>query len=259
MLCIDNPTVAAAFMTAHAADLERFGPPDAEFDIWCKLDAWTVEEAVALSMGREPFAISPQVIKNLGLIPHKHGVKTSEDLQRLSRIAGAYEARHRALLRAARHAKLPAKLIDGAYEITPLDFLAWFERPRGEAPWQVLPVAMVEHVRAFHGRESPPATLGIAGAKETVEQDTEKEKAGRSSLGVLKDKKGVAESLKLMRSELRKPLDKRQFRTMEDLRFHCQAEFGITFHHCVNVARIANNEPGSIPYPKGRPRKSMSA
>ena len=146
MLCIDNPTVAAAFMTAHAADLERFGPPDAEFDIWCKLDAWTVEEAVALSMGREPFAISPQVIKNLGLIPHKHGVKTSEDLQRLSRIAGAYEARHRALLRAARHAKLPAKLIDGAYEITPLDFLAWFERPRGEAPWQVLPVAMVERV-----------------------------------------------------------------------------------------------------------------
>jgi hypothetical protein len=42
------------FHASDSADLDRFGAPDAEFDVWCKLPAWTVEEAVALSLGRDP-------------------------------------------------------------------------------------------------------------------------------------------------------------------------------------------------------------
>jgi hypothetical protein len=208
-------------------------------------------------VGRDPFAISPQIIKSLDLIPHPHGAKTSEDLLRLSRIAAIYQDRHRALLRAARHGKLPATHVEGKYEVRPIDFLSWFERQGGQAPWNALPIRFMECIRRFHRDAAPPPPpVGISGAKELAARNAKKGKADLSSLGAIKDKRGVAESWNLMRSEMSQPLDKRQFRTMKQLQVYCENKLGIAYHDFQEVRKIANNHTGLAPYPAGRPRKA---
>lgn len=173
---------------ADAADAKRFPTIHySELELWCSVPAWTVAETVALSIMRDPGVISPEVIKNLDLILHPHGV-APKDWKRLSRIAGLYEARHIHLLRAARHdSELHATPVEGGFEIRPLDFLAWEKLRRGQGPWSGLPDALVERVRAFHGGNADTGKEktgpSVSEPAPPAQPDTGKEK-GLSSSGV---------------------------------------------------------------------------
>jgi hypothetical protein len=182
--------------------------------------------------------------------------------------------RYERLKRAAIAESLPSVERGGKIWFKPHDFLTWYDTKSG---WKdgFLPVATEAMLKEWRAnartasnadtqREKPradsdsdsdanaDAEKGKAPASSLGVSKAAKVEGGFSSLGELKDKKGVRETWALMCSELRKPLDKRQFGTMRKLREHCEDTFDIGFHDCVKVSTKASQEPGSIRY---KPRK----
>lgn len=259
---------------AIGADCFRF-PRSADFGHWLNYPALTVEEIAALSCDRDPKVLNLKRIAEFRLsIPHPALARTQQDLMDFSALANTFEQRRDFLLRSCRHGDLPGTQVGDTYEVRVADFFPWLDRQGGKEPWDLLPDELEERVKAFRAAALGTEEKSRADSDSDANADAGKGKAAASSLGVskaakgeggfsslgdLKDKKGVREAWALIRSELRKPLDKRQFRTMRKLREHCEDTFDIGFHDCVKVSAKASQEPGSIPYKPGKPSKRKAS
>jgi hypothetical protein len=163
-----STTIHDLLRAADDADAKRFPLiHPRELELWCSFPAWTVAQAAALSIMRDPNVISPEIIENQDLILHPHGVSKEEEVLRISRIGGIYSDRHRALLLAARYRELPAVPVDGSFEIRPLGFLAWEKTRRGQGPWSGLTDALVERVKAYQ-RGDADTGFAVHSEKETT-------------------------------------------------------------------------------------------
>jgi hypothetical protein len=218
----------------------RSGLSPNEMERLCQLPTWTVEEAVALSIGFDPSSISPQSIAqfkhhlgdaSLGeAVRHPFGYgqtlavpsSLKDDLQ----FARLYMARHDHLMRAARIGKLPAAPFNGSFDIKPLDFLAWYKRQNGQVPWHALPKELTAH-------------FGL---------DISSDISG--------DQRGVYETWRLMLSEMSKPLAERRFATMTVFKAHCEATFKIRHHDFEILRTKAINTPRLTSWPTGRPKRA---
>jgi hypothetical protein len=269
MTSTDDPLVR----TAMDADTKRF-PPNAEFEVWCFLAAWKLEEVTALSMGIDPRVISREIIKGLGLIPHPHMVKTAQDALRLSPRAAMYEDRLRHLERACEAGDVEnVRQSGGAWEVRPLDFLGWFHRHverHGERyPWNGLHPLFVRQVKKDH-----PATSNAKAASSTAPhgaRDTgEKAPAARASASAvldslkdrsgkpLKEKTGVIETWKHMRGVITTPHERRKckYPTMKELKEYCERKFKVAQNDSAILASAASELPGAIRYRRGAPGNS---
>ena len=221
----------------------RYRLPDAELSHWCHRPTWTAEEAIALSMGLDPASMSLESIGRL-LLGRLHSSTGNRWLDEQVKL---YLARHKQLMRGARFGDLPTTPSDEGYNIMPLDFLDWVMRQNLQKPWDALPAPLSVCVA-----DRGPVITSPAGAKGL----NTKGKAGRSSLGALKDKKGVAQTWDLLCSEMSKPINKRKFKTALALKAHCEYTFGIRHHDFESLRKKAIRTPGLTPWRRGRPRKA---
>ena len=102
---------------------QRHPSERADYDTWSKQQAWTVDEAVALSMGDNPnwdWNAKPAV-----------GVEIYHGVMRLRRIVD--------LTNAVERGELPATQENGVCKVRPHDFCTWLKRQGGRDPWHLLP------------------------------------------------------------------------------------------------------------------------
>lgn len=107
----------------------RYRLPDDQLAAWCQRPAWTVEEAVALSLGLDPARISPATVVYL----------LSEFLRNGSSppmAATIFAGRLNELVRAVKRGELP---VAPSGDLTPFDSLDWMMRQNLRRPWNALP------------------------------------------------------------------------------------------------------------------------
>jgi len=223
---------------AISADCFRF-PQSANFDHWFSYPALTVEEIAALSCDRDPEILNPRRIAEFELpTPHPLLARNQQGLMGMSAIAIAFNQRRDFLLRACRHGDLPATPAGDTYEVRLADFFPWLDRQGGKDPWDLLPDEIEERLKEFRGAAS----------------DAEKGNAAAYSFGVFKAAKDDAEARDLIKSETRKPLEERQFKTRMALKDQC-AKLGAGWQAFKRLYEGAEKMPGFIPFKKGRPAK----
>jgi hypothetical protein len=234
---------------ADGADRKRFGPPSAEFDLWCGYAAWTPEEAVALSIARDPAVISPDVITRQDLLLHHQGISL-KDAPRLSRVARLYMDRYRSLSRAIRHGELPSTSAHGGYEIKPGDFLEWCHSKKGLGPWAWLPPDMKEQIQERRLANADPANVANTGKGNAA--GIAKEDAG-SSAGV---EEGTQAAFEWLKSHLSGPAPLPDFGIQKQYQAYCKQHFKIGPRPFGRAWKKAIEETNCAWIKPGRPRKS---
>lgn len=226
--------------SVNRRDLRLFGGPVSDLSHWMKAAAWSLEEAVAISLGYEPDVLSLPKIQMLcpEEIRDRHLRRRPEVLNRLSPLAQSFLGRLFLLQRAVEiDDDLHSKRIDGGYLIRPHDFLRWFDAQTAE-DWK-------EHIRV--------AMQGLLKAWRASSADTGEKKANHRDFGSLEDKKGVAKTWECIVSELNKPESGR--RAMIYLKRDCVREHGITDRDFEALREKARNDPSLPKSKKGRPPK----
>jgi hypothetical protein len=222
----------------------RYRLPDAELSLWCRRPTWTTEEATALSIGLDPALMSLRSIGQF-LLARLH---SSTGNRWLDERVELYLARHKQLARAARFGELPAAPSEEGYNISPIDFLDWVMRQNVQKPWGALPPPLSMFVA-----DRGPVIVAPFGAKDL---DTGKGKAGGSSLGVPKGKRGPDACGDYLRSEMKKSREDAEFNDQGQYRLHCKKKFGISGRVFDRAWTEAATETDCAWAKRGRPRKT---
>jgi hypothetical protein len=153
----------------NGRDRRLFGGPVSDLTHWLKAAAWSLEEAVAISLGYEPEVLN--IPKILRVCPEeirdRHLRRRHDVFYRFSDLIQMFLGRLSLLERAIIARELEATLVDGKYWLKPADFLRWFDAQTTE-DWK-------EHVRV--------AMLGILKAWSASGAAADEGKTGFSSTG----------------------------------------------------------------------------
>jgi len=169
-------------ITIDVSDNERdwrlFGLPSEDLSHHLEASNWSLEDAVAISLGYEPdnlrlaliYLKCPEEIRDRPLRGSR------EVLYRLSSVAQMYMGRLSLLQRAIEMEELPAKLINGEYKFKPFDFLRWFDAQTGDN-WNFIPMGMTSMLDALVATDTEKKAPQAA--------DTRRRKGRRAALNHL--------------------------------------------------------------------------
>ena len=163
-------------ITINASDNGRdqrlFGPPSLDLSHWLKAACWSLEEAVAISLGYEPdrLCLGLMLLKCPEEIRDRALRDRPQVFFRLSSVAQMYMGRLSLLERAVKMDELPAKFVNGEYNLKPFDFLRWFDAQTAE-DWNFTPVAMTLMLEA----------LTVADAEKKAPADNTRRRQGRGA------------------------------------------------------------------------------
>jgi len=145
--------VVTAFLeVANEQDVHRFGRfPDADFDLWSRMSAWSCDEAIALSLGKDPSFISWGAICNL--YPDINIAPSHiSDFAKYSWFAVNYRSRLSVLLNNVVFGELG--FVDGDVGlVTPVEFLNWTRFHKFEVPPSFVECIEKHHVNAINWEE----------------------------------------------------------------------------------------------------------
>jgi len=226
---------------------------------WVDIDAWELEDAVALTLGKNPLDLSETIIREKcpeDIVNRKLLRRRPEALSPLTQL---YMERYERLKRAAIGGSLQSIERGGKIWFKPHDFLTWYDTKSG---WKdnFLPVAMKAILEAW--RANAQTAFNVAAANEPLRAGAVVEieangKPGRSSLGVPQGKKGLEACKDYLRWEMKKSRDDASLNGQDEYRPHCKKKFGISGRAFDRAWTEAAKETECPWAKRGRPRKAV--
>jgi hypothetical protein len=239
---------------------------------WLDVDAWELEDAVALTLGHRPDDLSEAVIleKSPDQIANRKLVGTQPGA--FEALAQLYMERYERLKRAAIAGSLPSVKYGGKTWFKPRDFLPWYDTKSG---WKddFLPDAMKALLEAWrprcavnadrpaplntgplgadHAEEKTPALMLSAPTVATVDIDDGKTEA--SFLGAPKGKKKLDACRAYLRSQMSS--EDPELRGQAQYRNYCTKRFDISGRKFDAIWTEIANETKCAWARRGRPRK----
>jgi len=230
-------------LTIDVSDNERdwrlFGSPSEDLSHWLKAPVWSLEDAVAISLGYEPDKLSVGVI--LRKCPEEIRDRPLRDspevLYRLSSVAQSFLGKLSLLERAVIAGELQPIKADGKYWLKPFDFLRWFDAQAADDWKESVSVAMLGLLRAWRASGT----------------DTEEGKVDLPFYGA----KGMNAAKAWLFSEMVKSpkAPPPQFKKRPDLQKNVMRRFEIPLHAFREVFKSAEIMSGVDWYKRGKPAK----